>query len=133
MRFFFDNCMSRHHVLGMRGFAERDRHVIAHLRDMFVDNTPDIEWLQALASEGDWVVVSGDLRIARNPIERATWRESHLTAFFFVPPWGTDNYWKQSTSLVSWWPRIVRQALLTPTGHGFSLPKGGRDPVQIYP
>jgi hypothetical protein len=125
--------MSPHHVSGIRGFAERDRHAIFHLRDKFSDDTPDVEWLGSLAEEGDWIVISADLRISRNPVEKATWKESGLTAFFFAAPWGNDSFWKQSASLVTWWPEIVRQATLTPAGHGFSLPKGAKIPRQIFP
>lgn len=125
--------MSPPHVKGMRAFAERDGHEIAHLRDRFDGATADVVWMSALGQEGGWIVISADLRIPRNPAEKATWHESGLTAFFFASPWGHDSYWKQTVSLVTWWPIIMDQARRTPTGHGFSLPKKGSTPIQIYP
>lgn len=125
--------MSRYHAKGIRGFAELQHHDIIHLRERHEPDTPDIVWIRALGAEGDWVIVSGDTRITRNPVERAAWRESELTAFFFLEPWANDQYWKQCAALVSWWPIIVSQARKTPRAHGFVMPKLGKELRQIYP
>jgi len=40
-----------------------------------------------LAKEEDWVIVSGDLRIRKNPHEIAAWRSAGHTIFFLKPGW----------------------------------------------
>lgn len=133
MKFFLDNCTSPHHASGLRGFAEVQGYEIAHLRERFDPATKDIDWIRTLGTEGDWIIISGDTRITRNPAERAAWLESRLTAFFFSEPWANDSFWTQAAALVHWWPKIVLQARRTPTAHGFQMPKSGQQLKQIYP
>lgn len=133
MKFFLDNCTSPYHAKGLRGFAELQNHEIIHLRERFDQDTPDVDWIRELASEGGWIVISADSRISRNPVERAAWQESGLTAFFFAAPWANDGFWKQSAALVTWWPRIAEQARETPSDYGFLMPKTGRSFQQLYP
>lgn len=133
MRFFLDNCTSLYHAKGMAGFGEADGHTFQHLREKFPQDTKDLTWIQALGDERDWIILSGDTKISRNPAERAAWIESSLTAFFFGEPWMNDGFWKQCASLVAWWPTILAQAKKTPKSHGFLLPKGGKELKQIYP
>jgi hypothetical protein len=133
VKFFLDNCVSPHLARGLRGLAGHDDHEIVHLREKFEEATVDRAWISQLASEGGWIIVSGDTRITRNPIERAAWYESNLTAFFFSEPWNTDGYWKKCHAVVGWWPLIIAQAKRTPRGHGFVLPKKGTQLKRIYP
>lgn len=133
MRFFLDNCTSPYHAKGLRGFAEVQKYEIVHLRERFDSNTPDITWLTTLGAEHDWIVVSGDLRITRNPAERAAWYESKLTGFFFGDAWAELSFWKQAADLVKWWPELVLQARKTPAGHGFVIAKNSKAMRQIYP
>ena len=110
MKFFFDNCISPQLAAGIRGFEGARDHRIVHLREMFNQDIPDVEWLDRLGREGGWIIISADERISRNPAEKLVWRESHLTTFFFAQPWSGDKFWNQAKSLVTWWPEIVRQA-----------------------
>jgi PIN like domain len=80
LRFFFDNTMSDRLVEALRVLDRANE--LVHLRQRFLQDTPDAEWISTLAKETNWVVVSGDLRITRNPAERKAWRESGLVAFF---------------------------------------------------
>ena len=121
------------HAKGMNALSEADGHTFVHLREKFRDDEKDPVWLRALGVEGDWIILSGDTRISRSPIERAAWIESNLTAFFFGEPWMNDHYWKKTAGLVAWWQVILAQAKKTPAGHGFLLPKGGKELKQIYP
>lgn len=93
----------------------------------------DEEWIRALGKEGDWIIVSGDLRITRNPLERKAWLESGLTAFFFNDAWSRSSYWNKAADLVAWWPDITREARDHPKGFGFLIPKDGKKLKQIYP
>lgn len=133
MKFFLDNCMSPHHASGIRAFAEAQRIEIQHLRSKFNPAMKDVEWITTLGQEGDWIVISGDLRITKNPAERTAWIESGMTAFFFADNWSNDSYWKQAADLVSWWPSIVLKAHENPSCHGFVIRKKAKDFQQIFP
>lgn len=84
----------------------------------FDEATPDVEWIQTIGQQGDWVIISGDLRITRNRVERRVWIESGLTAFFFGDAWSRKEYWKKAADLIAWWPDITRTARAFPRGHG---------------
>jgi hypothetical protein len=104
-----------------------DKNEVVHLRTKFNANTHDVVWIKALGQERDWVIVSGDLHIARNAAERAAWRESSLTAFFLKPAWADQRLWLYAARFVGWWPQIVTQARLIARGKGFLVPfKGTR-------
>jgi hypothetical protein len=88
--------------------------------------------MQLLAQQGDWVIVSGDPRISRGAAEKAAWRESRLTAFFFSHGWTNKQYWWQATHIVEWWPRIVLEARTAHSGTGFQIPLQGKELRRIY-
>ena len=50
--------------------------------EKFPPDTPDEEWIKHLSIEGDWVIVTGDNRIRRNPHEIKAWTESGLKVVF---------------------------------------------------
>ena len=127
MKFFLDNCIAPVFAKVLSILAERQGHLIVHLRDKFPNYTKDPEWIRALAEEGDWVIVSGDPRISRGKAERQAWQESRLTAFFFGDGWASRKYWKQAEDLVHWWPEIVLEAEKAPKGKGFLIPLNGKD------
>ena len=79
--------------------------------DKFAANTPDLEWLGALAAEGGWIVVSID-RFKKSTAEREMLRRQGLTVFVLDPQW-SKPYWGQAAQLVLWWPKIVDVAKLT--------------------
>ena len=86
MKFFLDNNISHRlaaALLVLENRVERGDWTVEHLRVRFEQQTEDVTWLEALGHEGEWIVISGDIRISRNPAEKAAWRESGLTAFFF--------------------------------------------------
>lgn len=135
MRYFLDNNIAIRYADGIRAFGGFSREEVVHLREKFDPNgaTPDVDWIRALGADGDWVIVSGDIRITRNAAERRAWIESGLTAFFFCAPWQNDSHWAQAEGIVRWWSVIEEQARRTPRGRGFLMPKGGRKLKPCYP
>ncbi|MBI3826335.1 MAG: hypothetical protein HY294_10095 [Candidatus Rokubacteria bacterium] len=123
MRFFFDNTMSPALARAVAALeSASDRNDVVHLRTKFAANTNDVAWIRALGQERDWVIVSGDLHIMRNPAERAAWRESGLTAFFLKNAWADQKLWLYAARFVGWWPHIVTQAKIITKGKGFLVP-----------
>jgi hypothetical protein len=92
-----------------------------------------VEWIRALAQEGDWVVISGDTRISRGQAERAAWLESKLTTFFFGDAWSNHPLMVQASELFRLWPAILEHAKNAPRGHGYAMDFRAHKPRQIYP
>jgi hypothetical protein len=62
LRFFFDNQLSPHLATAVGALAKVDGHEVTHLREKFAPNTTDVEWINALSSEGNWIVIDyGDV------------------------------------------------------------------------
>jgi hypothetical protein len=66
LRFFLDNNLAPKLARGFHQFVLGE-HEAVHLRDRFSQETPDVEWMQQLADESGWVILSGDVAIGRNP------------------------------------------------------------------
>lgn len=109
MKFFFDNCISERLT---RAFAIIEHsHDIVHLKQKYHQSTTDVIWISELSREGDWVIVSGDARITRQPEARRAWLESSMTAFFFSGnSFARLNQWKQVEVMAKWWPLITQEA-----------------------
>ena len=131
MNFFFDNCISPN-IVDALGHLD-SRHTLVHLRKMFSGDTPDVEWIKALAQEGDWIVISGDTRISRGRAERAAWLESKLTTFFFGDAWSGHPLMVQASELFRLWPAILEHAKNAPSGHGYMMDFRAHNPRLIYP
>jgi hypothetical protein len=123
LRFFLDNCLPPRVAAAIDTLD--DSSVVKHLSQKFPRNTPDAEWISELGKEGDWVIVSGDLRISRNKAERRAWLEPGLTAFFLSGGWGQQNLWDTGWRLIKWWPLMLTQAGSIRPGAGFVVPVKG--------
>jgi predicted nuclease of predicted toxin-antitoxin system len=81
VRFFFDNNLPPKLAKSLHVLVEPDHQVI-HLKDRFAANTTDETWMAGLAKEQDWIIVSGDLQIRKNPHEVRAWRAADTRHFF---------------------------------------------------
>lgn len=122
MRFFIDNTFSHRLARALHELPEADGHEVHHLKDMFPPSTPDQEWLRKLQQNGDWILITGDIRIVRQPHTRAVWRETGLTSFFFRRQWMHRSLWDQAWRMTRWWPTIQKQAPLVSHGAWFEVP-----------
>lgn len=123
MRFYFDRTQSPYlaraagEVLGFLG------HTFDDARRRFPDRDPgDIAWMGELGTEGDWIVITGDEAIRRNPDERFAWRDMHLTTFFLQSAWMNTRVEEQAWRLLRWLPRLVEIAGREAVGTALSVP-----------
>jgi hypothetical protein len=82
LKLFVDNNLPPDLARGLHALFGGDHEVICH-RDKFgLSHIADEEWIPALGVEGNWVVLSGDLNIARKRPSRELFLRSGLVGFF---------------------------------------------------
>ena len=113
MKFLFDNNLPPRLARGIEALSrgEPDVEAVVPLRDKFAANTADVVWLEELATEGGWIVVSID-RFKKSSAERELMRRQGLTVFVLDPQW-SKPFWTQASQLVLWWPKVLDVARLT--------------------
>jgi hypothetical protein len=121
VKFFFDNQLSPRLAQAIGALSAAEGHEVVHLRDRFASSERDEVWIPALAAEGQWILVCGDLNIVRTKAQRPIWRASRLVGFFLKPGWMNQGPWEQAWRLVRWWPVVVRQAALAAPGSTYGL------------
>ena len=86
MRFFLDRNVPEPLARILDIFDRKNS--VEHHDSFFVDTTKDIEWISTISG---WspkpVVVSGDLRILKNPAEAQALRSAELTFFALEKHW----------------------------------------------
>jgi predicted nuclease of predicted toxin-antitoxin system len=80
VKFFFDNNLAAKIAKGLNGFVSPD-HQVVHLKEQFAANAEDTVWMRQLARQEDWIIVTADVRIGKNPHEIAAWKEAGHTIF----------------------------------------------------
>jgi hypothetical protein len=134
LKFLFDNNLSPHLAKALDALSEPHGIQVVHLRDKFAPATPDDQWIDALAKEGGWSIISHD-RFAKNSLEKEALRKSGLITFILARGWASLDGWHKAHLLVRWWPVLMQQAGLVSSG-AFIVPtnfsgKGKLEPVQI--
>ncbi|MCY2965070.1 MAG: hypothetical protein NT069_15785 [Planctomycetota bacterium] len=107
MKFFFDRCFPRPITQALSHLALD--HLIEHHDDRFEQSTPDIHWLAEIgADQPKPIVISGDGKILRRPVEINALREQKLT--FFVMRDGFMNFaiHEQPWRFLRVWPEILK-------------------------
>ncbi len=122
MKFFFDNNVSERIARAVACLAEFEKDEVSHLKEKFLPNSKDVEWIPALAKEKDWIIISGDCKLRKKPDERTVFYGAGLTTFFLAPGWINVGFWEQAALLVRWWPSIRNQASLAEAGSVFEIP-----------
>lgn len=125
MRFFFDNNLAPKLAKSLHILVEPEHQVI-HLKDRFAANTVDETWMNALAREQNWVIISGDLRIRKNPHEVEAWKAAGHTVFFLKDRWIELDFWRQAWKFVKCFPEILTTADKAKTGEFFSISVNGK-------
>ncbi len=125
MRFFFDNNLPARLAKSLNVLAAPDHEVI-HLTEKFAANTSDELWMGGLAKELDWVIISGDIRINKNPHEVQAWRAAGHTTFFLKPGWTNYSFWIQAHKFVKCFPDIIAVAAKAKSGEMFFVAGNGK-------
>jgi PIN like domain len=125
VRFFFDNNLPPKLAKALHVLVAPEHEVI-HLKEKFPQNTSDETWMNGLAKELDWVIISGDNRITKNPHEVQAWRAAGHTTFFLKPGWTNVNFWTQAYKFVKCFPDIIATARGAKSGRFFLVAGNGK-------
>ena len=125
MKFFFDNNLAAKLAHGINQMVQPDHEVI-HLRDKFAANEEDVVWMKALAAEENWVIITADVRIGRNPHEVRAWREAGHTIFFLKPGWTDLTFWEQANKFTRCFKDIISEAERAGRSAAFSVTVNGK-------
>ncbi|MFC4290828.1 hypothetical protein ACFOWX_00160 [Sphingorhabdus arenilitoris] len=62
------------------------KHEIIALRDKFNSaGVTDLQWITSLGKEGNWSVLTADVRLAKNRVERNAFLSSNIVGFVMAP------------------------------------------------
>lgn len=110
MNFFFDNNISPRICNALKALVDIDApYEIVHLRDRFEQSIADADYLNALKG-GDWILITYDLGIRKNPINKKAWEEAQLPTFFFQGSFANQDRWVQAWKVIKCWPQMVKKA-----------------------
>ena len=125
MKFFFDNNLPPKLAQSLNLLVQPD-HQVVHLKEKFPANAPDEVWIKALAAEKQWVIISGDLRIRKNPHVMQAWKSAGHTIFFLKSGWINLPLWTQTWKFVKCFPEILATATKARNGREFFVTTSGR-------
>lgn len=98
-------------------------HQIEHIRNFFEPGTTDLAWIELLSRQGDWIVISGDRRIAKNKAELAAFRSSKLIGFFLCRTMSRKPVRQQLIRILTIWDQLEAQVRLVQPGAMFEIPE----------
>jgi predicted nuclease of predicted toxin-antitoxin system len=119
LSFFLDHQIGRYQVAEILRAAGAK--VEVHL-DHFPGDMPDVEWIPEVARR-DWVLITKDQNIRRNPLERAAYRAARLRGFVVT---GKDMNAKElGELLVRCLAGMTRRTAGRPGPMLFTISRGG--------
>jgi len=122
LRIYFDRTQSPYVARAAGEILTFLGHTFEHARRKYERDPGDIVWMGDLARDGDWIVVTADDSIRRNPAERQAWINMGQTPFFMQPTWMKVPCEEQAWRLLRWLPRLLSHASTERCGTGLSLP-----------
>jgi len=106
MKCLFDNNLPPKLAVTLNYLEGDDGIVVEHIKEKFSSDTPDIEWINKLAKEGGWFVITKDNQIRKKPHERYAWQESHIPVVFLHKSWMNYDFWEIAWRFVKYWPNL---------------------------
>jgi len=110
VRAFFDNCTAPWLAGTLDGFISHLGHRAYHIMRMpglpKGRHTTDVDWIEHLKREKDWIFITGDFRLLKNKAERAALRGSGLYGFILATGYQKMPDHQVASNLVWKWPEI---------------------------
>ena len=126
MKCLFDNNLSIKLAKTLNFLEGEDGVHVVHLREKFLANTPDIEWITELGKEGGWFIITEDRQIRNKPHEKIAWQESNLPVVFLNRGWASLNFWDIAWKIIKCWPEVKKCVSYNINAKTFELPVKGK-------
>ncbi|MDB5410952.1 MAG: hypothetical protein JWL84_5864 [Rhodospirillales bacterium] len=127
----FDNCTAPILATTLDGFISASGDRAFHIKDVpglaNGRHSTDLEWIGHLQRHPeDWVFITGDGRVLRNPAERAALRSAGLHGFVLAPAYQKTPLHQVAATIVWKWPEIeaVTKLVAAPSMHEIPIGKG---------
>jgi hypothetical protein len=112
VKVLFDNCTSPVLATTLDGFISAFDHRAFHVRDApglpNGRHATDVEWIGFLRNQlDDWVFITADRRLLRNPAERAALRSAGLHGFVLASAYQKTPLYQAASTIIWKWPDIL--------------------------
>ena len=104
LRFFFDNNFPKKLAAALAALCPE--HHLEHLTTRFKADTSDEQWLDVLAKEGGWIIVSADFDII-GPHAIKIIRGASVAAIVLKKGFANLELWEYSAKIIKLWPEIM--------------------------
>ena len=91
------------------------------LRDRFPTNISDVEYYRELGKDGNWIVISKDVKQVKRPVERGAIIRSGVMVFYLKPAVQAQRITQQAATILWQWEKMLGQFKLS-SGGLFELP-----------
>jgi len=108
LKLFVDHNLPPALARGLCALFAGDHEVVCHRDKYGQTHVKDEEWIPALGAEGGWVVLSGDLNIARKRPQRELFLRSNLVGFFPKAAVMELPLAKKASRVLAVWDRMER-------------------------
>jgi hypothetical protein len=127
VKFLLDHNLSPNLARALGLLVDSHGDFVTCLKDLGWEAENDEDWIPKLAAESEWVIITCDLNIVRNPYRQLVFRRSGLTAFFLLEAWsnGSVRGTEIAMKLLKLWPEISRLAAQSKPGTCFAVPYKG--------
>jgi hypothetical protein len=134
VKYFFDKNLSPHLAAAIGALCKPHAVQVNHIDQKFPHGPPDVEWIHALAQEGEWVIISQD-RFTKNRAEREALKATGIVSLLLTKQWVVLKEWDKAWHLIRWWPRLMDFSSMVGKGAYF-VPvklsgKGKLEPVSL--
>lgn len=130
MKIFFDNCLSPVLAESLNGFVAHLGHRAFHIKDLPCGrDASDEDWITLLAKDADdWLVVTGDGRIAKSKALRLAYWRANLFGYVLAPAYQKQPLNQVCSTLLWHWPLMESAACSVQRPALFELPmqRGGK-------
>jgi len=126
MKCLFDNNMPPKLAKTLNFLEGDDGITVEHLKEKFLPNTPDIEWITKLSKEGKWFIITQDNQIRKRSLEKKAWQESHIPIIFLQKSWIKLNLWEMAWRLIKYWPELKETVTRNRKNESFQLTINGK-------
>lgn len=119
----FDHNMPPAIARSLHEMIKLDGHSAIPIRDKFSESIEDIPYFNELGKEGDWIVISKDLKNAKRKPERQALLKANIVAFYLAPSVARQKPNEQAATILWQWDKILQQRRNNKNGL-FKLPIG---------